>query len=99
GALAAVGLADVERRGVVLMNDDPRIQLSEVGIGIGSSGGLEHDAKRIAANGGGTDADDEHARRLEERAARRRVEGVDDHAPTVFPAIALAARLMAICTR
>ena len=34
GALAAVRLADVEGRGVVLVNDDPRIELSEVGVGI-----------------------------------------------------------------
>ena len=34
GALAAVRLADVERRGVVLVNDDPRIELPEVGVGI-----------------------------------------------------------------
>src|SRR5206468_10296895 len=35
GALAEIGLADVERCGVVFMNDDPRIELSEIGIGIG----------------------------------------------------------------
>ena len=34
GALAEVGLADVERGGVVLVNDDPRIELPEIGIGI-----------------------------------------------------------------
>ena len=29
-----IGLADVERGGVVLVDDDPRIELPEVGIGI-----------------------------------------------------------------
>ena len=35
--LATVRLSDVEGRRVVLMNDDPRIELSEVGVGIRTS--------------------------------------------------------------
>ena len=34
GALAQIRLADVERRGVVLVNDDPRIKLAEIDVGI-----------------------------------------------------------------
>ena len=45
GALAAVGLADVERRGVVLADDDPRIELPEVEIGI-RTGSLRRSTRR-----------------------------------------------------
>ena len=38
GALAPVGLSDVEGRRGVLMNDQPRIEQAEVGLGIGSGG-------------------------------------------------------------
>ena len=33
-ALAQIGLAHVKRRRVVLVNDDPRVELAEIGIGI-----------------------------------------------------------------
>src|SRR5688572_32304377 len=33
-ALAEIGLADVKRRRVVLMNHDPRVELQEVSVGI-----------------------------------------------------------------
>ena len=36
GALAAIGLADVEGRAAVLVHYQPRVELEEVGIGIGS---------------------------------------------------------------
>ena len=55
GALAAVGLADVEGGGVVFVNDDPRIELTEVGVGIGSRARLrrfgEASPPRLAAHG------------------------------------------------
>ena len=35
GALAAVRFADIKRGRVVLMDDDPRIELPEIGVGIG----------------------------------------------------------------
>ena len=64
GALAAVGLADVERRGVVLVNDDPRIELLEVGIGIRTRAACaaraaERTDRRWRSRG--ADADDEQA--------------------------------------
>ena len=34
GALAEVGFSDEEGRGVVLADDDPRVELAEVGVGI-----------------------------------------------------------------
>ena len=71
GPLAAVGLADIERRGVVLVNHDPRIELVIVGIGIEAA----RRALRVRVNRearderAGADADNEHARRFEELAA------------------------------
>ena len=82
GALTEVGLADVERGRVVLADDDPRVELAEVGIGV-RAGALPE--QRLPARGG--NADHEHARHLDEFAAR----GVGDHAVTM----AFAARLMA----
>ena len=38
GALAEIGLADEERRGVVGTNDDPRVELQVIEIGIRSGG-------------------------------------------------------------
>ena len=38
GALAAVRLPNVKSCGVVFVNDDPRIELPEVGVGIGTGG-------------------------------------------------------------
>ena len=45
GALAEIGLADEERRGVVLADHDPRIELAEIGIGI-RAGGLCEQLRR-----------------------------------------------------
>ena len=72
GPLATVGLADMEDRGTVLANDDPGIELSEVGVGIGTAGlgrgsGLSGCSRgEWTGDRGGTEADDEHARTLEE---------------------------------
>ena len=115
GTLTAVGLADVERRGVVFVNDDPRVELAEVGVGIGSraSGALARQANRLRARicrkraGGrrGADPNDQHPRTLEEvpsRNVRRRFHATPAFAAPLLrgrPAIVAAARLMAACTR
>jgi len=68
--LPQVGLAHVERCRVVLTNDDPRIELSEVGVRIrartecGRPGLIE--SKRIGLRAEGTEAHHEHPRRLDE---------------------------------
>ena len=70
-ALAAVRLADEERRRVVRMDDDPRVELKEIGVGIRArADGLRERAP--AGHAADRDADDQRARRREEAAARDR---------------------------
>jgi hypothetical protein len=59
GSLSAVGLADEERRGVVLMDRDPRVELPEVGIRI-RAGNLHRGFERAGVFRR-RDADDQHA--------------------------------------
>ena len=69
GALAEIGLADEERRGVVLTDDDPRIELPEVRIGIRARALRLDDAAKQIGVGRRGDADDEVAGRLDEIAS------------------------------
>ena len=75
GTLATIRLPDIESRSVVLMNDDPRIELSEVGVGIRTSSlGRRFGARSPCpsgertgtGNGRGAEAHDEQARAFEE---------------------------------
>src|SRR5207247_9683786 len=75
GTLATVGPSDIEGRRVVLMHDDPRIELSEVGVGIRTSSlGRRFGARSPCpsgertgtGNGRGAEAHDEQARAFEE---------------------------------
>jgi hypothetical protein len=80
--LAAVRLADEERRGVVGMNHDPRVELEEVAVGIRTGAdGLRERAR--AREGGGAGTEHERARRSQEIAARqlriRAAQRVGDH--------------------
>ena len=86
GALAAIGLADVERCGVVGMNHDPGVELQEVGIGIGAGGGCAaFRGKRVGAGqSGDAQADDQCAGSLEETAARGRIETRGRASSTAF---------------
>ena len=53
--LAAIGLADEERRSVVGMNHDPGVELQEVGIGIRAGSSCRCRGERVSA-GQGADA-------------------------------------------
>ena len=85
GSLTEIGLADVERRGVVAADDDPRVELSEVGIGVRARVLNRRDIGQRYGAG----ADHEEAGSLEEIPSRRR--GHD--------AISFAARLIAAWMR
>ena len=66
GALAEIGLADVEGRGVVLADDDPRVELAEVGVGIRTgperrAAGLRRGERIGFRQRHGAEADDEQA--------------------------------------
>ena len=84
-ALAAIRFADVERRGIVLMNHDPRIDLAEVGVGIRTGAGAW-------AAAGGLSFRFRHERRSRARSA----EGHGEHAcvPEEVPARGSDARLL-----
>ena len=64
-SLTEVRLADEERRGVVLTNHDPRVELPEIDIGI-RTGAETLRERQIASH---ADADDEEARGLDEIAS------------------------------
>ena len=85
GALAQVGLADKEGGGVVGADDDPGVELQEVGVGIGARGDLRDE---LTPHKGGPYGEpyDQHARRLDEVASGTH-------------AITFAARLMAALIR
>src|SRR6185503_21089316 len=67
-ALAKVGLADVERRGIVRANHDPRIKLPEVGIDV-RPGRLRLDEAGEVRMCRGRDADHQIAGGLDEIAS------------------------------
>ena len=90
GALPEVGLADVEGRGVVGPDRDPRIQLAEVGIGIraGALRGGELGAEPEAGGAGdreGAQADDQHAAGRQEVATRRAAHRATSFRPGLPP--------------
>ena len=106
GALAAVRLADVERGGVVFVNDNPRIELAKIGIGIRTRALRACVRRKRAGKPAGAEADDEQARTLEERTARHprlRLEQILDVLRDVreggHAILPSAARLIAFCTR
>ena len=87
GALAAVRLADVKGRGVVLMDDDPRIELPEVGVGIRTRARPRRFGRPPAcerAGAGGAEAHDQQARALEEVPAGRRHIPLFERSSTCF---------------
>ena len=72
-ALAAIRLADEERRRVVRMDDDPRVELEEIRVGIRTrADGLRQRA--AAGHAADRDADDQRAQRR--RKPRRETEGL-----------------------
>ncbi len=82
GALAAVRLPDIECRGAVLMDDDPRIELSEVGVGIRTCSrrdGLGSRCRGERAGARGAEAHHQQARALEQVPAGRRYIPVFQH--------------------
>src|SRR5262249_20936245 len=104
GALAEIGLADIERRGVVRANRDPRVQLVEIGIGIRVGtwrrrlcGSVEEPLDAEFAHRERPDAANEDAGGFEEFAAFHAFPAWSAGSTSAF--IVLAARLMAACTR
>jgi hypothetical protein len=96
-ALAELALAEIDRRGVVGMHRDPRID----GVRIGRAGDVAARGRRRTSGTADAEANDEGAAALNEAATRQRAErGVgEDVGHRAPPAIVVDAVLIACMTR
>ena len=74
-ALAAIGLADEERGRVVRMDQDPRVELAKVAVGIRARANRLRE-RAPAGNGADAQAEDQGSRRPQK--ARREVDGFSE---------------------